>query len=178
VFEAYAECPACGVRLEVGIPAERLLGHPGAGGPGAGLLEAGGFSIEFRAPSTRDLLELESSGGGAEALASACVTSASDANGPVDPGQLPKEVLEPLAARMLESDPLAEIQVDLECEGCGRRWPMLLDLPSFLWKEISARARRLLLEVDALARSYGWAERDILAMSGFRRQCYLELLGP
>jgi hypothetical protein len=171
-FEAYAECPACGLRLELEFPSGRLLGYAETPAePPAGSLEAGGVTIDFRTPSSRDLLQLEASGGEAQSLAEACVLRISGSNA------LPAGLVEPLAARMLQLDPLAEIQLDLDCSGCGHRWQMILDLPSFLWKEISARARRLLLEVDALARVYGWSERDILAMSSFRRQCYLELLG-
>jgi len=46
----------------------------------------------------------------------------------------------------------------------------------FFWAELAAEAKRLLREVDALARAYGWREADILALSSQRRHAYLELV--
>jgi hypothetical protein len=177
-LEAFGECPACATPLEVQLPVDQLASNTESSfAPRTDRIETGGFNIEFRSPSTRDLIMLESSQGDARTLAAACILRASDSTGEVSPQQLPSEIVEPLAARMLALDPLAEIQVELDCSACGHRWQIALDLPSFLWKEITARARRLLIEVDALARAYGWAEHDIMTMSGFRRRCYLELLG-
>jgi hypothetical protein len=48
---------------------------------------------------------------------------------------------------------------------------------SFFWREIQSAARRIVLEVDALARSYGWSEAEILNMTPARRQLYLEMVG-
>ena len=57
---------------------------------------------------------------------------------------------------MLEADPQAEIILVFSCPGCARRWEMLFDIAHFFWNEIAAEARRLLREIDALARAYGW----------------------
>jgi hypothetical protein len=51
----------------------------------------------------------------------------------------------------------------------------LVEIGQFLWTEIRARARRLLQEIDALARVYHWPEADILGMSDARRASYLEM---
>lgn len=42
--------------------------------------------------------------------------------------------------------------------------------------ELNGRAQGLLQAVHTLARSYHWAERDILGLSLARRQAYLMLL--
>jgi hypothetical protein len=47
----------------------------------------------------------------------------------------------------------------------------------YLWTEVRAAARRLLLEVHALASSYGWREADVLEMSPPRRHAYLSMVG-
>ena len=39
-------------------------------------------------------------------------------------------------------------------------------------------AGRMLLDIHALARAYGWSESDILALPPRRRQAYLELVAP
>jgi hypothetical protein len=51
-----------------------------------------------------------------------------------------------------------------------------LDIASYLWSEIHAWAGRMLRDVHALAAAYGWREADILAMSPWRRQAYLEMI--
>jgi hypothetical protein len=72
-------------------------------------------------------------------------------------------------------DPQAEMLLDLSCPTCGHAWQAVFEIVTFLWTEIRVRARRLLREVDALARAYGWAEGDILAMSEARRGLYLQM---
>ena len=81
-----------------------------------------------------------------------------------------------LAARMGEADGGADGEVELSCPACQHGWSAELDIAAFFWTEIAAQAQRLLREVDALARVYGWREADILAMSAARRQAYLELV--
>ena len=77
---------------------------------------------------------------------------------------------------MAAHDPLAEVELALACPVCGHQWQLVFDVASFLWLRIEAQARRLLEEVHALARAYGWREADILAMSSGRRQAYLEMV--
>ena len=78
---------------------------------------------------------------------------------------------------MAEVDPQADVQMDLTCPACGHQWQALFDIESFFWREISAWANRILREVHALASAYGWRESDILSMSTWRRQTYLNLIG-
>lgn len=179
-LDAFAECPACGERLELQLPAAQVLAaaEPPPAAP-AGCIERDGFTVEVRAPVSADLIGIETctdAGQAARRLAEACVRSAAGPEGHVEAGALPEGVFEQIGERLRALDPLAEILVELDCAQCRHAWQAALDLPAFLWRELSVRARRLLLEVDALARAYGWSERDILAMSSFRRQCYLELL--
>jgi hypothetical protein len=77
---------------------------------------------------------------------------------------------------MEEADPLAAIQLALSCPECGYQWQATFDIESFFWSEINAWANRTLHEVHALASRYGWCERDILAMSPWRRQAYLNMV--
>ena len=41
------------------------------------------------------------------------------------------------------ADPLAETNLALDCPSCGHQWNDVLDIGSFVWAEIEARARRL-----------------------------------
>ena len=60
-----------------------------------------------------------------------------------------------------------------DCIACGETWTDRLDVVGYVWEEITERARRLLDDVHGLAAHYGWSEREILAMSGARRDAYL-----
>ena len=77
---------------------------------------------------------------------------------------------------MAEADPLAEVLVDVACPACEarvRRRPRRRRASS--GRSCDARAQRLLREVDALARAYGWTEAEVLALDERRRAAYLEL---
>lgn len=80
-----------------------------------------------------------------------------------------------LAGRLSDLDPLAEVLVDLRCELCGERWQALFDIVTFFWNELHARSRRLLQEIDLLARTYGWTEGEVLRMGEQRRGLYVEM---
>jgi len=84
--------------------------------------------------------------------------------------------LEEIGERMAVADPLAETRLALHCPRCGSEWDETLDIVAFLWAEIEARARRLLLEIHTLASAYGWTETEILALSGDRRARYVEMV--
>jgi len=49
-----------------------------------------------------------------------------------------------IAAKMAEADPLAEISLGFDCPICRHTSQEVLDLGSFLWTEIEARARQFL----------------------------------
>jgi len=78
---------------------------------------------------------------------------------------------------MAAADPLAEIRLTFDCPVCGDAFEDDLDLPTFLWAEMAARAKRLLSEVHLLASAYGWSEAEILGLSPVRREFYLGMVG-
>jgi len=81
-----------------------------------------------------------------------------------------------LGRRLALADPLAEILLQFDCPTCSDSFQEPLELASFVWSELEAGARRLLLDVHTLALTYGWSEADILAMSPARRHLYLEMV--
>lgn len=91
--------------------------------------------------------------------------------------QLPESVITALSQRMAGADPQADVHLALDCPDCGHQWRAAFDIVSFFWSEIGVWAKRVLREVHILASAYGWREDDILAMSPWRRQVYLEMLG-
>jgi hypothetical protein len=86
------------------------------------------------------------------------------------------EELEEIGERMASADPLAEIRLKFDCAECGHRWDESLDIVAFVWLEIEARAKRLLMEIHTLATAYGWSENEILSLSEPRRRLYLEMV--
>jgi hypothetical protein len=86
------------------------------------------------------------------------------------------QALEEIGERMAAADPLAEIRLALHCPKCEYEWEETLDIVAFVWAEIEARARRLLLEIHTLASAYGWTETEILSLSENRRVRYIEMV--
>lgn len=175
----FAECPMCRARLEFTWESAALRGAGEAPLEGDHF-SAEGYDLRFRLPTSRDLSAIVACGDVAQGralLIRRCVLEASRDGVPVPVESLPESVTARLAERMAECDPQAETLLDLACPACGHRWQASLDVAAFVWTEIDALARRLMREVYALARSYGWREADILAMSAVRRQSYLEMAG-
>jgi hypothetical protein len=84
--------------------------------------------------------------------------------------------VEEVGQEMARADPMAEIRISLKCPSCGHESSEVLDLAAYLWEEIEGRARQLLFEIHAIARAYGWTEKEILALSDVRRSSYVEMV--
>jgi len=176
-LEAYAECPHCGEALEFALDADAF--PPPEERAAEYEFEADGTTIRFRLLDSGDLrvaAQCPDVGDARGVLMERCVLEARRGEEAVSAAQLPPDVVERLAARLAACDPHAETLVDLVCPACGGKWQIAFDIASFLCAEVDAQARRLLRDVHALARGYGWREADILAMSARRRRDYLELL--
>lgn len=179
-LDAFAKCPHCEEALELTLNANALgLADPGAEPPAGFELESDGYALRFRLLNSSDLMAAAAAASVGEAramLVERCLLEARHDDHAIATSALPAAVIECLADRLSECDPQAETLIDLVCPACERGWQILFDIPSFLYTEIDAQARRLLREVHTLARAYAWREPDILAMSARRRQDYLELL--
>jgi hypothetical protein len=180
-LELAAGCPVCGEPLEVELRIEDLTAG-GAGdeaAPEAAEIVEAGLRLVVRPLNGADLMAATSCAGAGEArrlLARRALLEASRDGVAIGAGDLSDGELELLSRSLAEIDPQAEMLLDLACPACGHRWQALLDAAECLWSEVDAAARRLLREVHALARGYGWREADILSMSARRRRGYLEIL--
>jgi hypothetical protein len=56
------------------------------------------------------------------------------------------------------------------------RWQAPLDVGEALWQKVRTAAEHLLLDIDTLARAYGWTEREVLRLSPLRRAAYLQMV--
>jgi len=160
--EGFAECPRCTERVEFPLDTAAFTlrsEEPASARPLSGL----------RRPTSRDLAEVVVASDDTAALRLLVERCARTAD-------LPNESVETISQALLEADPQAEIRLDLTCPACAHEWELLFDIAEFFWTELSARAQRLLREIDLLARAYGWTEREILNLPARRRQTYLELV--
>lgn len=174
-LDATASCPACGARVEFAVGAAGLEAlAPAPGTRVGGEEELGEYLVAWRPPTPDDLLRVADAPAPGAALRSLCLTVASVSGTEVDPLTVPAELVDRVEAAIAEADPLAEVLVGLTCPDCGTGFGSDLDLGSFVWAEVEARARRLLQEVDTLARAYGWSEDQVLTLSETRRAAYLD----
>ena len=156
-LDATAACPACGEQAEFSVERDALLARARDAKP-----------ADWRPPDSTDVSAAAATGDAEAAdrvLLERCAGSAE-----LSAGQRAAFV-----AAVAEADPLAEVLVDVSCPACGEAFVADLDVGAFVWADVRVAARRLLLEVDALARAYGWTEAEVLALGDRRRAAYLEL---
>ena len=169
-LDGVAGCPRCGTEVELHVPIVELveqMPQPIEVEP----LEVDGVTWQWRLPGAEDL--------------AASARCADPAQGAVllltrivggDGSKLSDLAREALAQRLAAADPFADLSFELICPECATSWESPLDVGEFVWARVRATARRLLSEVDELARAYGWSEAQILALSTTRRSSYLELV--
>ena len=170
------ECPGCTAELETEIDLDALLGP--MAGPG-GTLRWGDFRVVFRVPDTALLARAERARTVEEArrlLLEGCVEEAERGGEPVEARALPEDVVKALGDAIDEADPRANVELSFQCAACGETFDVAFDAAGCVWAELDVWARRRLEEVHTLAEAYGWGEREILSLSEWRRQTYLELV--
>jgi hypothetical protein len=148
---ARATCPGCGLELEMELDARVLAGSLDTDDSGS-----------LRPLTSRDLAAAAAAGDAAAAV------RARIAGPDLDP-----DAAAAADRAITEAAERAELSTRLTCADCGAEWTETLDVPAFVWAEVEAAAVGLLTDVAELAAAYGWAERDILAMSPARRSAYL-----
>lgn len=170
-------CPHCGAKVEFTLDVPQLCERHRLSEPEAITTDAD-WSWRRRLPNTTDLLELRRRNpeDPVAFLFNRCISDLhKDGNAIDNPPDLPSEIRKTLGDRLLGDDPLAEILIDLSCPACQLSWSALMEVSQFLWQELERHARRLVQEVDLLARTYGWTEQTILQLSPQRRATYVAL---
>lgn len=177
-LDGLAQCPGCGVDLDVGLdlaelrcPADRHRTSPDA--DGSVLLD--GDQVPLRSLTVRDLLVC---GGDRSRLLARCLAAGpalvtGGQSAPAWPGE--PGILDAIEAQLDLLDPQAAVEINLDCPECGASWRAPVDVTEFVWSEIDRFARRLLYDVHTLASAYGWSEADVFAVSPVRRRFYLEV---
>jgi hypothetical protein len=172
-------CPACAEQLEFHIDAADVRATPEVELKVPLNLTHGDYTVEFRLPTSLDLVCLDPAADlemNRQELLERCVIATRRAGAEISATELPAEVGMAIAQRMADADPQADVQLALTCPKCQHSWRAPLDIVSYFLSEIDAWADRLLREVHSLASAYGWREAEVLALSPWRRQAYLELI--
>jgi hypothetical protein len=168
-LQGWVGCPQCGEKLEFQMDGRALM-EGDRRAPGETIVVNG---RSFRLPTSRDLAraarEADPRLAPIRLLEICCLERGVSAS-------WSEEDVEAVGESLAAADPMAETRLSMHCPKCGRAWDETLDLAAFLWSEIEARARRLLMEVHTLASAYGWTEGDILSLSEPRRALYLEMV--
>lgn len=175
-----AACPACGTALEFAVECDTLARSlaPTADSGHEHELRCAGYRIAYQAPDIDDWRAAAASADFAQALMRRCIARCEREDGtPCDCAALPRALTDALSDALDALEPGACVDFDLRCPECGTQWSAPMDCANVLYGEVRARAESLLVEVDALARAYGWSEAQVLALSPTRRAAYLQLLG-
>ncbi|MBT1093868.1 hypothetical protein [Streptomyces sp. Tu102] len=168
-------CAACGEDMEFDLDTGEFARSPIGPDDSIVRVEQDGWDVRFRLPGVADLTAAARSADPRAALLARCLVSAARDGADVTAGELPAPVQRRIAEAVESADPGADVTLNIACPECGAATRAELDIASYLWTELDAWARDLLLDVHLLATSYGWSEPEILALSPLRRRYYLEL---
>ncbi|NGO13623.1 hypothetical protein G5C60_40035 [Streptomyces sp. HC44] len=169
------ECGACGEDMEFDLDAGEFARSMGVPAEPLVRVVEDGWEVEFRVPGVADLTAAARQPDPRRALLAQCVVSAAREGETVSADALPEAVQRRLAEAAQAADPGADVTLNVSCPECGAATRAELDIASYLWTELDAWARDVLLDVHLLATAYGWNEPEILALSPLRRRYYLEL---
>jgi hypothetical protein len=158
--DAVADCPCCGARMDAPLDFDAMLAALPDKPPPARLDAAG---ARWRPLRLGDLRAAAVCGTGADDLARRALVE----------GPPPDDAaLATVEAALLAADPAARLTVRGACPACGRDAALTVDPIAFALAPLSG-PERLLDEIDAIARAYGWSEADILSLPTARRRAYL-----
>ena len=177
-----SRCPRCGDAVAFDVDPAALATSEAADSEELEFDEDG-WQVRFRPLAPADVeAALRAAGEGDEPAfvqrLLACSVLAARRDGVEQPPlSLPATVAERLVQRLEAADPLASIAFEVACPQCAHAWQASFDAGSTLWVHVQSAAERLLAEIDALARRYGWSEQQILSLGPTRRRAYLQLAG-
>ena len=179
-MDLLSHCPACGTAAEFSSDCEALAAQMQVvDETPSHRLDAQGHVIDFRLPDGADLAAAsceEAPEDVAQHLLDRCVLACTHDGVSVPVRTLPVPVLDALSQRMETLDPGASVSFVLECPQCAARWDAPLEVGQMVWQKVQAAAERLLLDIDTLARAYGWTEFEVLRLTPIRRAAYLQMV--
>ena len=178
--ELLSHCPSCDSSVQFNVDCDALLdGLPVPNGDAVHRLELPDCAIDFRLPTSADVAAASNQptdDAFARRLIDRCVLGCTRDGDPVPLHALPDEILDAVSRQMEALDPGATVSFAVDCPDCATRWTAPLDVGRLVWQGVRTAAERLFLDVDALARAYGWTEQEILSLPPARRAAYLQIV--
>lgn len=172
-LEVVAACPICAEQLEFSILTADLMQTAPQALPETAELPLDDVTLTVRPLTINDLILAQGDG---HALFERAVVTAVRHGEELVPDDLSAEAAAAVADQLRTLDPLMALTFDLTCPACEHAWSAPFDPLTFLWAEIERWGQRMLQTVHTLASTYGWSEEDILNMSAWRRDYYVELI--
>ena len=184
LFDAHVElvshCRSCDALAQFNVDCEALLRQlPASDDAPVHRLELDDCAIEFRLPTGADVAAAShqpTPDAFARHVLDQCVLSCTRSGTPLLLDEVPPAVIDAVSQRMETLDPGAIVSFAVECPECATHWDAPLDVSQLVWQQVRTSAERLFLDVDALARAYGWTEREVLSLSPARRAAYLQIV--
>jgi hypothetical protein len=176
--------PACGERMDLDLDVRELLlpPYPDPAPRHDVAIEASGtpWRVRFRLPTGGDQeaaapLVRSDLAAAIALILRRCIAEIVREDGELA-ANIPAAVADPLAARMAELDPQAELTLQLNCPVCGAQFSTQLDAATYLFQELTGAKVGLWHEVHLLALYYHWSETEILRLTRQKRRLYLGLL--
>lgn len=162
-------CPECGEAIEFSACCGDLVPKASDQPAGAPIHVLGG-PVQCRVPLNVDIRRLDRipRPASSRALLRMCLLG-----DPAAVDGLSDQDCDRAVTELADADPGACVEVAIGCP-CSHNWVEEFDIRSYLLSELTDWAVRSMRDVHQLASRYGWAESDILRMSPWRKQIYLE----
>jgi hypothetical protein len=168
-IELVIDC-ACGSRAAVEITAAELVAFEAERTGSRAGVEVDG--VMLRIPTGRDQLAwLGVTSDDDSELAVAVLSRLVEGDGAVS-----RDNLVEVERALADADPIVDFRIDTTCPSCASPLAAIVDLESIALHRLRRSQRTLLDEIDMLARTYHWSERDILALPAWRRAEYLSVI--
>jgi hypothetical protein len=177
-LDARAACPTCGTEVEVALSCTQLMTGQGSG-PARWTIAVEGYRISLRPLDSLDAAAAAAAPdpeSARDVLLARAVVRAMRGRRAVATTDLPPSVVDALSRSLGERDSGADLVLEFACPACAVEWSDSLDVASFVTAELAEGGRRLLGEIDLLARAYGWGELEILALGATRRATYVAMV--
>jgi hypothetical protein len=169
-----SRCPACATQCEFQIDSQTLAEELNSFEVAeSATFEWAGLPITARPPTADDLraISLQADTGSAvRVLLQRCLS------GDLALAEADDAAVEELGRRLERLDPGAAVGFAIRCPACNHEWSAMVDVGEALWNELQRAAERSLVEIDTLARAYGWTEQEVMRLSPTRRAAYLQLV--
>jgi hypothetical protein len=178
-LDCVASCPGCSDQLELSLNLADIRIEKKAKSTREFTTTIENCEVRFRVPNSKDIALLydpKDLTASQEEVYGHCILSIFKNSKQISFDELPVNVKEEISDRIAKADPQADVLLDISCPSCNKKWQVVFDIVPFFWTEITAWAYRIMYEVRNLALAYGWSEKDILAMSPWRRHHYLEMI--